>query len=117
MKNFVKRTGFLALALLLVSCLAFGAVAAEFVKWEMSDDTTTLTGDGIVYTRYDTFIMFNEDAETVYEYSQNLNYNDYLSSSYVQTPYKGADFVWIYNDYYEPVIYYASEDAKASFDR
>ena len=114
MKNFIKRTVALTVAVLFLFCFAVSASAAKnYVKWEMSDDEMTLTGDGVVYTRYNTPAAFYVDAQTVYRYEKYLSqYSDYISA-----PYKDADFVWITNNYYEPVIYCATDDARAALDR
>ncbi len=115
MKNFIKRLVPFALAAVMLCILAVSVSAEnEYVKWELSEDMSTLTGEGKVYTRYDEPFAFEERAKECYIYANDVSYYD--ENFDVYAPYKGADFVYLYNydDVY--VIYYSTDEARASLD-
>ena len=116
MKNFIKRLVPFALAAVMLCILAVSASAAnEYVKWELSEDISTLTGEGKVYTRYEEPFAFEEKAKTEYRYANEVSC--FGKNFSVYAPYKGADLVYLYNYDYGYVIYCATEEAMASVDR
>ncbi|MBQ8837221.1 MAG: hypothetical protein IJ002_06925 [Clostridia bacterium] len=105
MKNFIKKISAALLCVMLVSLMAVSVFAKdEYVDWEMSDDLSTLTGDGVVYTKYDAPVLVHEHASHIYQYEDEVSVGTpYLSD--VMAPFEGSDIVWVEIDYTDVVIY------------
>ncbi len=114
MKNF-KRLFSLAIALTMLFALTLLVSAEnEYVKWELSEDMSTLTGDGKVYTRYEEPFAFWSKPLATFVYANKARNSNY--SVRVSAPYKDADLVSL--DIGSPnAIYYATSEVKESLDR
>ena len=109
-----KRILPLAVAVIMLFSLALLVSAEEYVEWTLSEDKSTLTGDGKTYTRYaEPFAFWYKPTES-FRYANNATNSSY--SAPVCAKYKGADIVQL-GIHSDVELYYATEEAKASLDR
>lgn len=127
MRRYIVKISLFVLALALTFSLVIPSVSAgedprtkyydECVKWSLSDDNKTLTGDGKVYTVYDPPIMSEIVSEKLFMYYNYVTFSvpiDRVTTSvYIVASYKdGGDIVWIRDGF--PM--YVTESGRAHMD-
>ena len=117
MKNMIKKISFFAIAFAFVLAATFSVCAAEYVQWRFTNDGSVLEGDGVEYYRYEAPRLVYENAKSVYRYEDTAE-NAINTDCYgqVSAPHADSDFVWVFNDYNEVVIF-TKGDAAAEFDK
>lgn len=118
MKN-AKKLFCLICVLLLAMQMAVAVSAAEYVKWELSEDGSTLYGDGKAYTAYPAPMDFTIRANSHYCYENEVNmpWDGYYPDGDcpVESTERDGEIVWIKGGvrFY---LFVASEAAKQNLD-